>query len=1042
MKPLKLSLQAFGPFATREEVDFTRLPPGALFLIAGPTGAGKTSILDGITYALYGDTSGGERSAREMRSHHADAALQTEVELEFALGAQRYRVRRVPEQTRAAQRGGGVVNAPAKAELFRLDANGVDWVPLAQRTTEVTALVEDLLGFKADQFRQVVLLPQGQFRKLLAASSAEREKILETLFGTATYKRLQDALKAEAAALRERGEKAALQRQTLLGQAGVDTMDALVARRDALQGQLVTLGDAEQQARAEDTAARAALQHGQAVEAQFAEAAAAAAALQALEAGKAELDAQRLRLEQARRALQVLPADAALASARRSADEARQRETQAARDAAEAVHRLGQAETALQAETARAPEREAAQRELLRLEGLAEAVARLAQAEAEAARSEAARIAADKALAAATATQQTLATRRTTLAARIEALQPLAGNCAALELRLQQAEQRARALAALAAARKQLAGREAEETKARTRHDAAQRAAGEARAKAAALDAGWRQAQAAILAAHLHDGEACPVCGSAAHPSPARHEGELPTEQTLQAAAELAREAETALDAARQALNAAELARATAAAEVATRAAELQPVESQPADGAAPEHPQSVVAEGTPATDAAELRRHLDAARAAALELEPLRAQLQTTDAELANAAIVGEHARTQAAEAASAARAAQHVADERRAGVPDALRTPAALQAGIAQAQDTRQRLERALQQAQSAQGEAASRAAALRAQHATLAEGAQAAQVRVGEAAQQFVGALQAAGFWPGGADEGTVDQGEAAWRAALLSPERITALEAAVRDADDRRAAAHERAGRAAQAVAGLLRPDLAALDARATAARVQVEAVVDRIGQTRSELRTVTDTLARLDEIARESGAIEAEYRVVGHLADIANGNNGRNLTFQRYVLAALLDDVLRAASLRLSAMSRGRYQLQRREDVADARRAAGLDLEVFDEYTGRTRPASTLSGGEGFMASLSLALGLSDVVQAYAGGVQLDTLFIDEGFGSLDPEALDMAMKALIDLQQRGRTVGVISHVEEMKQQIDVAIEVVQGVRGSRVRGPA
>ncbi|ENO78453.1 AAA family ATPase, partial [Thauera sp. 63] len=559
MKPLKLSLQAFGPFATREEVDFTRLPPGALFLIAGPTGAGKTSILDGITYALYGDTSGGERSAREMRSHHADAALQTEVELAFALGAQRYRVRRVPEQTRAAQRGGGVVNAPAKAELFRLDANGVDWIPLAQRTTEVTALVEDLLGFKADQFRQVVLLPQGQFRKLLAASSAEREKILETLFGTATYKHLQDALKAEAAALRERGEKAALQRQTLLGQAGVDTMDALVARRDALQGVLVTLSESEQQARTEDTAARAALQHGQAVEAQFAEAAAAAAALQALEAGKAELDAQRLRLEQARRAMQVLPADTALASARRSADEAVQREAQAARDATEAAQRLGQTEVTLQAEIARAPAREAAQRELLRLEGLADAVARLAQAEIEASRCEAVRIAADKALAAATATQQTVATRRTTLAARIDALQPLAAERAALELRLQQAEQRARALAALAAARKQLAGREAEEAKARTRHEAAQRAAGEARAKAAALDADWRQAQAAILAAHLHAGEACPVCGSAAHPAPARHEGELPTEQALQAAAERAREAEAVLDAARQALNAAEL---------------------------------------------------------------------------------------------------------------------------------------------------------------------------------------------------------------------------------------------------------------------------------------------------------------------------------------------------------------------------------------------------------------------------------------------------------------------------------------------------
>jgi exonuclease SbcC len=214
---------------------------------------------------------------------------------------------------------------------------------------------------------------------------------------------------------------------------------------------------------------------------------------------------------------------------------------------------------------------------------------------------------------------------------------------------------------------------------------------------------------------------------------------------------------------------------------------------------------------------------------------------------------------------------------------------------------------------------------------------------------------------------------------------------------------------------------------------------VEAVLGRVAHHRAEAQKLARTLSLLDDIARGTGAIEADYAIVGQLAAVANGDNGRNLTFQRYVLAALLDDVLRAASLRLKTMSRGRYLLQRREEVADARRAAGLDLEVFDDYTGRARPASTLSGGEGFLASLALALGLSDVVQAYAGGVQLDTLFIDEGFGSLDPESLDMAMKALIDLQQRGRMVGVISHVEEMKQQIDVAIEVVQGVRGSRVR---
>ena len=1070
MKPLRLTLQAFGPFAAREEVDFTLLPPGALFLISGPTGAGKTSILDGITYALYGDTSGGERSAREMRSHHADAAVQTEVEFEFALGERRYRVKRIPEQERAALRGDKLVKVLAKAELFRLEADGETWAPLAQKTTEVTALIEDVLGFKAEQFRQVVLLPQGQFRKLLAASSAEREKILETLFGTATYKRLQDALKAEAAVLRERGEQAALQRRTLLEQAGADSVEALVTRRDVLQAELATLAEAEQQVRAEDVAARAALQQGQAVEARFVEAASATAAVDALEAGKAELDAQRLRLELARRALQVVPADSALAGARRSAEEAREREARVANDAAEAARRLSAAETALHSETARAPEREAAQRELLRLEALGEAVSRLAQADAEATRYEAARLAADKALATATAQQQTLATRRAELAARIESLQPIAADVAALELRLQQAEQRTRALAALATGRKQLAQREATAAKARQTCDAAQCAATAARAAFSALDTRWRQAQAAILARHLHDGAPCPVCGSAAHPAPARHDGELPTEQALQDAAERARDAEAALDTARQALNAAELGRATAAAEVETRAGALPPAD-------------------TPAVDAdepAQLRRRLDAARAAAAELAPLREQVRTLDADLARAATACEQARGQAAEATSAARSAQHVADERRAGVPEALRTPAALQAALAAALTMRQRLDLAVQKAQSAHGEAASRAAALRAQHATLGEAVQAAGVRAEEALAQFATALQAAGFWPAGVDalsgceglsaadaavmsppsfagkpaptEGGFASGggealsrepggeglllakaEACWRAALIPAERIAALEATIRDADHRRAAARERAERATLAIAGLMRPDLAALDARAGAARAAVEAALDRLAHARSALATLGETLARLDQIAHDSGAIEAEYRVVGHLADIANGSNGRNLTFQRYVLAALLDDVLRAASLRLAAMSRGRYQLQRREDLADARRAGGLDLEVFDEYTGRSRPASTLSGGEGFMASLSLALGLSDVVQAYAGGVQLDTLFIDEGFGSLDPESLDMAMKALIDLQQRGRTVGVISHVEEMKQQIDVAIEVVQGVRGSRVR---
>ncbi|MDE2614922.1 MAG: AAA family ATPase, partial [Burkholderiales bacterium] len=455
MKPLKLTLQAFGPFAGREEVDFTRLPAGALFLISGPTGAGKTSILDGITYALYGDTSGGERSAREMRSHHADDALQTEIEFDFALGERRYRVKRVPEQERAALRGSGLVKVLAKAELSRLD--GETWTPLAQKTTEVTAQVEELLGFKADQFRQVVLLPQGQFRKLLAAGSGEREKILETLFGTATYKRLQDVLKTEAASLRERGEQARLRRETLLQQAGATTPEALAVQQAELAAALATLVEEEQRARDEDAAARAALQQGQASAALFAEAEAAHAALQALIARAGEVEAQRARLQLAQRAQQVQPAETALAAARRTATEAREREAQAAADLVRATAALQQADAGLQAETARAPERETAHRELMRLDALGDAVARLAQAEDALRAHEAGRAEAGCKLATAAARRDELAARRGTLVARIDALQPQAAQAEALALRVQRAERREQAAVGLAASIRQLA---------------------------------------------------------------------------------------------------------------------------------------------------------------------------------------------------------------------------------------------------------------------------------------------------------------------------------------------------------------------------------------------------------------------------------------------------------------------------------------------------------------------------------------------------------------------------------------------------------
>lgn len=1017
MKPRSLTLQAFGPFAGREAIDFTQLPDGALFLISGPTGAGKTSILDGITYALYGDTSGGERSAREMRSHHADPTLLTEVEFEFALGPRRYRVRRVPEQERAAQRatksGDGTVKVAARAELYRLDDDGITWQPLAHKTTEVTREVTALLGCEAEQFRQVVVLPQGQFRKLLTASSGEREKILETLFGTAAYKRVQEALKHEAAALQKAAEQACLQRDTLLHQAQAESADALRARADGLAAELARLAAEEAAARGADSAAQAALQQGRMLAAQFAEQQAAQAALAAVDARADEIATQRSREAAARRALLGVPADEACAGASRQLALARQRATEAAARAAAADDALQRAKTALEAETARAAQREAAQRERLQLEALAAQVEHLAAAERELAALRAQAAAAEQALAQASQAAAQADQARAAVAARIDLLGPRAAEAEALALRVTQAEQREAQSARLATRRGALAEAVAAEARARQALDQAGGARDAARDAQQALDALWREAQAALLARHLHDGAPCPVCGSAEHPNPATHAGELPAEGTLRAAAAHVREAEQAFETRRAALDRAAQTRAAVDAEVAALATALH------GDAAAHDMFEET---------AADLRQRLAAARTAGDELAAARARLQALEQAQRDALAAHDAATTAAQSARSALHGAERVADARRGAVPAALRPPGALATALAAARATLDALLEAWQQAQRRHASAEAAFAAAAAQRDTLAQ-TEAEQTAALEAAQAaFAEALAAAGF-----------DSEAAYRDARLAPADLDRLAASLQQYDQDIAAARERLARATQAVAGHTPPPLADLDAAAHAARAAIDAVLARSADLRGALDKTRHTLALLDALAARNADIEARYRVTGELSDIANGGNSRNLTFQRYVLAALLDDVLRAASLRLKAMSRGRYLLQRRDDVADARRAAGLDLEVADDYTGRTRPVSTLSGGEGFMASLALALGLSDVVQAYAGGVQLDTLFIDEGFGSLDPEALDLAMRTLIDLQRQGRMVGVISHVDEMKQQIDVAIEVVQGARGSGVR---
>ncbi|MFC1836394.1 SbcC/MukB-like Walker B domain-containing protein, partial [Thermodesulfobacteriota bacterium] len=268
------------------------------------------------------------------------------------------------------------------------------------------------------------------------------------------------------------------------------------------------------------------------------------------------------------------------------------------------------------------------------------------------------------------------------------------------------------------------------------------------------------------------------------------------------------------------------------------------------------------------------------------------------------------------------------------------------------------------------------------------------------------------------------------------AKMTKDALEKLERDTQDFEGKLEAARDRVKRGSVALENLELPDMESLQAVADTAEEQFQQAIRREAGLTERLEQLTASLKFYGTVSTELEALEAEYAVVGRIAQVAGGTNSKGITFQRFVLGALLDDVLIAASERLKRVSEGRYSLQRPEARKDLRKAGGLDLEVLDAHTGKPRSAGTLSGGEGFLASLSLALGLADVVQWYSGGIRLDTIFVDEGFGSLDPETLDLAYKALVDLQRSGRMVGIISHVPELKEQISLRLEVTPGRHGS------
>jgi len=912
MRPLKLTLSAFGPYADVQELDFSSLGKRGLYLITGDTGAGKTTIFDAIAFALFGEASGSSREPAMLRSKYAQPTTPTMVELTFSYGGKEYTVRRNPEYQRPKERGSGTTQQKADAQLTLPDGR------VLTRLKDVNAAIRDILGLDREQFSQIAMIAQGDFLKLLLADTRKRQEIFRDIFHTNLYVILQKKLNEEASTLKNQWEEA--RRSIQQDMAGIlwhtDSPlfpDVEKARQGALPVSdtlhlLDTLLESDNQ---EQTVQNQALS--------CTETELEAAVVQLAQAAQRERNT--LALVQAEQAEQETAAKLHAAFRLRDA----QRETLPRQEALR--RRITEIEISLpsydQLEQLR-KSRQSASRELSGLEvSIAEA--------SEALQTLAAEIAVMKQEAAdleiATSEKEKLLRQRQTMQDRAEKLGTLL-----------------QSLAKLSQMQESLALAQADYAAKRT-------AAEDTRAAFEAMNRAFLDEQAGILARDLIPGKPCPVCGSVTHPLPAQLSADAPTESAV-------KKARSASD------------KAAKAAEAASRTAGEQK------------------------------------GNAAGME-EVVRKEIVLLLGDIAP-----HQARIPAQEALEELYASQAVLDK--------------------QLRDLKKKETRKAELSRLIPG----KEQALEGKNAELAhlrERSAKADATV-HALQQQIAQLLASLSFP---SRSAAKEEQLMLKKTLQA--MVTTLESAEADC-----AAYEKEFAALQAKIGQLRDlvsaqapmDTAALQTQKATLTAQKEAISQQQKLLHARITNNSACRSRMQRKAQQLQTLEETYTWVHALSATANGQipGKEKVMLETYIQTTYFDRILARANVRLMKMTGGQYDLIRRRTAWNNQSQSGLELDVIDHYNGTQRSVRTLSGGESFLASLALALGLSDEVQM-STGIHLDTLFVDEGFGSLDPEALNQAYQALAGLTEGNRLVGIISHVGDLKEKIDRQILVTKDRSG-------
>ncbi len=977
MRPLRLRMKAFGPYSKTAEVDFRKLGADGLFLIHGATGAGKTSILDGISFALFGRASGSDRNPEGLRSDLSSDDLSTEAVLEFAIGGEVYRARREPRQMLKKKRGEGLRTVNPDGSLEKLvggnsssDLDSGEWQLLAAGEKKTDAAINELLGMSEEQFRQVVVLPQGQFRKFLSAGSDERERLLARLFRTDRFQKIEDLLEERSRVVSEQIANKKRTLESLLTSLEVASAEELGVRLEQMSKRLAEVVTLEPSIKKSCELASRKLEEARALKQAFTELEKTKRHLQEIESLRPQHERDLKRVDDEKRARPVVELNSRWLTLEK-----------------DLLRLAGDRDSALKNEAAVAERAKAADAQLASIA--------LTKTEIENSRAERDRL------------------KQVFIAAK------------------QLSEQKEKLIAAEKAVA--LYEKEAAEAEYSTLWNSFHRA-GELQSQISGLHEATEKAiavretelkraqmlfhlsEASRLAESLEDGKPCAVCGSLEHPKPARKTEDGPTKETIEFL-------EHGLSDLKLGLSQRKLAAGKLESEWRALGDLLRKMDSKPSRSFA-QNP-AAVASTDRAVSAEGLLKTIDEANEKLqLEADSFRGLL--TEAELDRKKKqdrVDESRRTLDALTGSVRQLESSVPEEDRS--LEAIKTRG--QALTKKIEEFDTGLKAATEKRDSAKAELA----AIQARVRTLQEEADRRMKEKSELTKQRTAALKNAAF-------ATLE----ACVAAAIPAQELAQLEKSIRDFDRDATVTVTRVSELSAKIKGAppTDEDLAGLEQeKAKATDEQSRLLAEKL-HLENSLKTTESMRERIAKLTEDGASLASEHAKIGRLSEVAAGRhpNLSRVSFQRYVLAARLDEVLEQASRRLFTMSRGQFVLRRARGVEDKRKAAGLDVEVEDALSGKTRPTSSLSGGEGFLASLALAMGLSDVVQAHLGGVRLDAVFVDEGFGTLDPEALDLAMDSLSGLRSGGRLVGIISHVPELKDQIANRLVVRKSSHGSTV----